>query len=140
MFHELLDNPQRREPGPLQAFARQLFPSIVKQSHLGQRLPGSIVPDRGTYVILGVASYAPNELRLLDDVEAAHPRWAANVTVVVFDVMQCTDMDEMRRYVPPFAVVSQTPVVAVWDRGKRVAAETGLRQTREALQKAGVLT
>ena len=32
MFHELLDNPNRIEPGPLQAAARKQFPDVVRRS------------------------------------------------------------------------------------------------------------
>jgi hypothetical protein len=139
MFHELLDNPNGREPGPLQADARRLFPSVVKTSHLEQRVPGGPVPCGGKYVILGVATYSRDDLRLLDDLEAAYPQWEKTWKVAVFDVLECKDMAEMRRYLPPFVMVTQTPAVALWDGGKPTASQTGLRMTREALQNAGLL-
>jgi hypothetical protein len=103
-------------------------------------MPGDAVPNSGKYIILGVATYAPDELRLLDEVEATHPQWEKTAKVVVFDIMECKDMVEVRRYVPPFAVVAQTPVVALWEGGKLVASQTGLRMTREVLQNGGLLT
>jgi len=141
MFHELLNNSKSnpREPGPLQSDARSQFPLIVKNSHLEPRLPGSPIPASGKYVIIGVATYSRDELRLLDEVEAAFPQWEKTAKVVVFDVMECKDMDEMRQFAPPHVVVAQTPVVALWDQGESVASQTGLRMTREVLKDAGFL-
>src|SRR6266851_3317599 len=102
MFHEILDNPNHREPGLLQSEARRLFPTIVTKSHLEKRAPGDPVPSRGQYVIIGVATYSRDDLQLLDDVEAAHPKWGQTSRVVVFDLMDCKDMEDVRRYVPPF--------------------------------------
>jgi hypothetical protein len=139
MFHELLENPKRLEPGPLQSDARRLFPAIVQRSHLEQHVPGSAVPTTGKYVIIGVATYSPDELRLLDDLEAAHARWGGTSKVVVFDVLDCNDMNDMRKHVPSLMVVVQTPVVAFWDGGKLVASQTGLHLRHEVLHKAGLL-
>ncbi|HLN32455.1 MAG TPA: hypothetical protein VK395_32305 [Gemmataceae bacterium] len=139
MFHELLDNPKGNEPGPLQSNAHRLFPSVVKKSHFERRLPSDPVPSDGKYIILGIATYSPEELQLLDDVEAAHQHWDKASKVVVFDVMECRDMNDMRGYVPPLGVVVQTPVVAFWDGGKLVESQTGLRMTRELLQNRGLL-
>jgi hypothetical protein len=139
MFHELLDNPNRCEPGPLQSAARRRFPSIVQKSHLGQRDPGDAIPSSGKYAIIGIATYSPDELRLLDEVETAYPRWGTTSRVAVFDVMECKDMEDVKKHIPAFATVVQTPVVALWDGGKLVSAQTGLRMTREVLQDAGLL-
>ena len=138
MFHELLNNPNQREPGPLQADARVLFPSVVKKSHLVERVPGPL-PSSGKFLILGVATYSPAELRLLDEVEAAHARWKNTTTVYVFDMTQCQSMSDVRGYVPPFFAVVQTPVVVWGDGGKEIAAETGLRMTQDVLTRAGIL-
>jgi len=102
-------------------------------------MPSDPVPSAGKYVVLGIATYSPEELQLLDDLEAAHEQWERSSKVVVFDVMACRDMNEMREYVPPFRVVVQTPVVALWDGGKLVESRTGLRMTRELLQNRGLL-
>jgi hypothetical protein len=139
MFHELLENPTGREPGPLQANARQLFTSVLERSHLKPRLPGAPVPDEGEYVILGVASYSPDELQLLDEVEAVHHQWAASSKVAVFDLTTCKGMTDMKGYLPPLSVVAQSPVVALWDRGKLIASTTGLHMTRELLRNRGLL-
>ena len=139
MFHELLDNPKRCEPGPLQSDARRLFPSLLQTSHLEPRLAGSPVPGTGKYAIIGIATYSRDELALLDEVESAYLQWGKTFKVVVFDLMECKDMEDVKKHVPPFAEVAETPVLALWDSGKPVEMQTGLRMTREGLQKAGLL-
>jgi hypothetical protein len=139
MFRELLDNPTRLEPGPLQRDVRHRFPSIIQKSHLEQHVPGSPIPNSGKYIVIGVASYSRDELRLLDDLDAAYPEWANASRVGVFDVLDCKDMNDMRRHLPIFMMVAQTPVVALWDNGNLVASQTGLRMTHEVLQSAGFL-
>ena len=138
MFSELLDNKKSLvEPGPLQTRARKQFPSVVQKSHLKPYMPGSEIPSSGKYAILGIATYSPLELQLLDDLEAISPQWVGEVAV--FDLMECSDHCDMRNHLPMFAVIRQTPVVAIWDKGELIASQTGLRMTREALQNAGFL-
>lgn len=139
MFHELLENTQRLEPGILQADVRKRFPSTVQKSHLEPHVPGSTVPRSGQYVVIGVATYAPEELRLLDDMEAAFPQWGKTSKVAVFDVLDCKNMDDMRRHLAPFMIAKQTPVVALWNNGKLIASQTGLHMTHEVLRGAGFL-
>jgi hypothetical protein len=138
MFYELLNNPSGSEPGHLQADARQRFPFIVRKSHLKERIPGPI-PGAGKYVILGIASYSRDELKLLDEVEASHSNWEQDFKIVVFDVMDCKDMVDITEYAPPFSAVTQTPIISLWEGGRPVNSKTGLRMTRETLQGAGVL-
>lgn len=139
MFHELLENANRIEPGPLQASARRQFPGLVRSSHFEKRTPGASIPATGRYVIIGIASYSREELQLLDEVNAAFHRWGPTATTAVFDLMECTDAREVRECAPPFVHVSQTPLVAVWDDGMLVEAQAGLCKAREALKNAGVL-
>jgi hypothetical protein len=139
MFKELLDNPSRIEPGPLQKTARQQFPAVVGKSHLKQHTSGSDVPTSGKYTIIGIATYSPLELQLLDDLDATYPQWGSTGMVAVFDLMECSDLGDARKHLPIFATVKQTPVVAIWDDGRLIASQTGLRMTREALQGAGFL-
>lgn len=139
MFSELLSNPTAIEPGLLQTLARQRFASIVQNSHLEHRVVSHRVPSNGRYIIIGVASYSPLELQLLDDVDAAYPQWKDTAKVAVFDLMECKDMNELNKLLLKVASVTQTPVVAMWDGGKVVAFETGLHKTREVLQNARLL-
>lgn len=141
MFHELLNNPTRREPGPLQIDARKEFQNVIKQSHFEQRLPGAPIPNTGKYIIIGVATYAPDDLKLLDEVDATHAQWRGEFKIAVFDILQCKDKDDVQNYVPSrsFMPVIQTPVVAYWEQGSPLAMQVGLHKTREMLRQTGVL-
>src|SRR5262245_53105905 len=102
MFYELLDNSQRIEPGRLQLRARQRFPTLVQKSDLQQALPGDPrhTSNKSRYLILGVATYSPDDLRLLDEVESSHAQWEQHWNVAVFDVMECKDMADVRQFTP----------------------------------------
>lgn len=141
MFRQLLDNPTGREPGPLQAEARKHFPSVVKQSHFEVRFRGAPIPNTGKYVIIGVATYAPDDLKLLDDVNATHAQWQGEFTIAVFDMLECKDLCDVQNYVPSpsFGPVVQTPLVAFWDKGSPLALQVGLHKSREILRQTGVL-
>src|SRR4051812_39390700 len=103
MFHELLDNPNRLEPGPLQAAARKQFPAVVQRSHLGFFKAGQHPPCNGKYALIGVAVYAPKELELLDAIDDAYPGWRGDAKVAVFDLMDCKDTREVlgHYHLPP---------------------------------------
>ncbi len=92
------------------------------------------------YVIIGVATYAPEELKFLDKVDSSHSNWGMEWTVAVFDVMECKSMSDIPKFVPQLPVMSQTPVVEVWVGGELIDVRTGLRMTLEALQKIGILS
>jgi hypothetical protein len=139
MFHELLANAGRLEPGPLQTAARQQFPSIVKKSHLERRVVGDPVPCDGKYIIIGIASYSPHDLRLLDEIDAAYALWKDVAKVSVFDLMECRDMNDVGRFLLNAVDVRQTPVVELWDDGQLVTFQTGLPMTHKVLRNAGFL-
>jgi hypothetical protein len=139
MFRELLDNVGRLEAGPLQSAARQRFPLIVKKSHLERRVVDDPVPCDGKYIIIGIASYSPRDLRLLDDVDAAYALWKDAAKVAVFDLMECRDMNDVGRFLLNAVDVRQTPVVEIWDDGQLVTFQTGLPMTHKVLQNAGLL-
>lgn len=142
MFQELLDNPRPIEPGCLQTHARQQFPAVVRISHLRRRVADEPTPaaSESRYVILGIASYAPDELRLLDELESSHPQWHGQWQVAVFDLMECTSPAEVQRFAPQSAAVVQSPAVEIWEGGRLLEANSGLRSTREALRKHGILS
>lgn len=144
MFHELLDNPNRVEPGPLQAAARKQFADVVRRSHLALLEAAQHPPYSGKFVLIGVAVYSPGELQLLDDLNAAYADWRDIAKVAVFDVMDCKDTsDVIRRYIlpPPHRpnplgprVLPQSPIVGIWDGAVLSAFETGLYGTQKLLR------
>jgi hypothetical protein len=138
MFHELLDN-TGLDPGTSQSAARQKFPLIVTSSHLDRRMLDDPVPVDGKYIIIGIASYSPLGLRLLDEIEAAYGLWKDVATIAVFDLMECKNVNDVWRFLQKNHDVRQTPAVEIWDGGEFITFKTGLPATREVLRKAGVL-
>jgi hypothetical protein len=139
MFHELLENAGRLEPGPLQLVARQQFASIVKRSHLEPRVVGGPISCDGKYVVIGIASYSPHDLQLLDEVDGAYALWKDVAKVAVFDLVECRDMSEVQRFLQNPVEIRQTPVVEIWEGGRLITFQTGLPKTHKVLQNAGLL-
>jgi hypothetical protein len=144
MFRELLENPNRIEPGPLQAAARKRFPGVVRRSHLDYFCMSQHPPYSGKYILIGVASYSPDELQLLDAVDAAYPAWRGTAKVAVFDLTECKDpRGVLAHYSPPppypppvplsFNSV-QSPIVGIWDGAARMALVTGLYDAQKLLR------
>jgi len=142
MFKELLSNPKKIEPGQLQKHARMLFPSVLCSSHLKQRKANAPIPTStgSKLAIIGVATYAQEELGLLDRLENSHTLWEHQWQVAVFDVTEWTNSADAHRFVPQTAVVTQTPVLEIWIDGKVVDSKTGLRMVQESLQNFGILS
>jgi len=148
MFHELLDNPNKIEPGKLQADARKDFPGAVRGSHLKLFRKGHCLPHPGKYVLIGVATYSPEELELLDQVNAAHTDWPSSGTVAVFNLLECQNPCQVLEYyghppLPPstgtsgrdsFGQPLQSPVVGIWDGPQFIALVAGLHEAQRLLR------
>jgi hypothetical protein len=142
MFKELLSNPKKIEPGQLQRHARLHFSSVVSSSHLHQRKADDPIPKStgSKFVIIGIATYAPEELGLLDRVENSHSQWEHQWRVAVFDVAEWESSADARKFVTQIPVVTQTPILEMWIDGKVVDTKAGLRMVQESLQKSGLLS
>jgi hypothetical protein len=142
MFKELLSNPKKMEPGQLQKQARLQFPAVVRSSHLQERKPDDPIPQSigSKFVIIGVATYAQEELGLLDRLENAHSLWENQWEVAVFDLAEWESSADARRFVTQIPVVTQTPVLEIWIDGKAADSKTGLRMVQESMQKLGLLS
>lgn len=142
MFKELLSNARKIEPGQLQRDARAQFPSVVKASHLRQRKANDPIPSSGgsKLIILGIATYAPEELGLLDRVENSHALWEQQWEVAVFDVTEWDSAAEARKFVTQSPTVTQTPILETWVDGKIVDTKSGLHMVQESLQKSGLIS
>ena len=140
IFAELLASTPSVEPRDLQSRAKQSFPVRVGQSHMLMRQPSTPIPGTGTFVVIGVASYSPMELQLLDEVDVAHKDWQSKAQIAVFDVLDCQTMADFEKYLPSVGSVMQSPVAAIWIDGKLVAKQTGLRMVREALKDRQILS
>lgn len=136
-FAELLANPANRSAADIQSDAEREFSNRVSGSRLVARKANGISPS-GRSVILGVASYSPNELQMLDEMDASDG--IARFDVQVFDVMNCRSHDDFGRFIPDAPKrVEQSPVVGVYEDGQLVRFETGLHCVRETLNRLGLL-
>ena len=142
MFKELLSNPKKIEPGQLQRHARMHFPSVVSSSHLQRHKPDDPIPQStgSKFVIIGIATYAPEELGLLDRVENSHSLWENQWQVAVFDMTEWESSTDTRKFVTQIPLITQTPILEMWIDGKVVDTKAGLRMVQESLQKSGLLS
>ena len=142
MFRELLNNPKCIEPGQLQKDARARFPILVQTSHLRERLKDKPLSNASTgqKVILGVATYSRDELELLDNLEQSHLDWESSTEISVFDITECKNSCDLRKYLLQDMTNVQTPVVVIWNDGRMVGTQTGLYMVRESLKKANILS
>jgi len=86
-FKELLE---RTTPANRQEMAAINFNRAVNESNFKLRVPGQIL--HGDFGILCVASYAPDQLAMLDELDPQ------NIPVYLFDIQGCKTMHEVARY------------------------------------------
>jgi hypothetical protein len=104
-----------------------------------ERGPSAAIPPSGEYVVIGVATYAPDELALLDDVNAAHSAWSETAHVDVFDVLDCRVSSDFDKFLPGVTDVRRTPIVGVWKDGRLVDHDAGIYRVRKLLANYGIL-
>lgn len=95
MFQELLNNPNGKHPGDLQKDASRNLPNIIQSSSL--RLLENTLPESSRNIIIGVASYAPFDLKLLDELNEKSYQWNSNFEIHVIDVTSIKNIEEIYR-------------------------------------------
>lgn len=110
---------------PGQTFAddrSELLTQLVAESNsLKLWLPDRPIPLKGTFLLVGVATWSGYDMMLLDAIEAAvvHPD-----VVGVFDMQEMQSPDFSAR-IPGLVDVMQGPVAGLWQDGRLVAAGSG---------------
>jgi hypothetical protein len=139
-FVSLLKVRKGKPPADAQKRARLDFPGLVAQSKLVLRQACATMPASGEHFIIGIATYAANELDLLDQLEdALQGRAAAPPDVEVFDVLDCQTPSDFRKFIPGMDAVHRTPVIGVIADGKLIDQATGLAEVASALRRFRVL-
>lgn len=144
MFAQLLDNPGGRHSGTVQSEAAARFPEVVAGSPLRLRNPQDAMAVANV-IILGVASYSRDELKLLDQLVANADRWKDRLTIYVFDVTarrSLKDFDQCLRNGLKFGPRVRTEDTPALHAKFIELAFTcqGMRHVTEVLEYADVLT
>jgi hypothetical protein len=117
-FVELLRIDGSQSVADQQAYASQQLPILLSGTSLHKWKPGDAISTKGLRMLLGVASYSPFDLQLLDLLnEKISPANNSSIQVDVFNVLECTNMEDFSCYIPGIAKVYQTPVVGIWKDG-----------------------
>jgi hypothetical protein len=123
-FHDLFRQPTRAVGTSFPSDRRrELFPGFVERSpklHLWS--PGQPIPDRGSRLLVGVATWSGYDLNLLDLIEEAP---ASAVRVDVFDTDALPDLAALEHYIPGVEMAHQTPIVGHWLDGRLVETAVG---------------
>src|SRR5947209_2157627 len=97
------------------------FPAAVADSRLRLWSLGDPIPERGTRLLIGAATWSGYDMRLLDVIDDALARLGDGAPRVdVFNAGILTSQEEIQRYVPGIGPVLQMPVVGVWRDGRLV--------------------
>ena len=139
-FTSLLKYRRGKPPGDAQKKAQQDFPRKVAQSRLKLRKAGEPLPVSGRLFIIGIASYAPAELKLLDQLEDVLSRAAPKmIDVEVFDVLSCKEKGDFGGFIPGINGVYRTPILGVISNGTLIDQATGLSDVVTTLYRFDVL-
>jgi len=118
-FRELLEPIDGFSPGKLQEQASKRFPNVVESSHMEIWRPNdSQFEPHDQDVLIGVATYSLEDLKLLDEIEQRLSVHSAPERISVFDISAFTEMEDFERLLPGIGKVFQTPVVGFWRNGQ----------------------
>jgi hypothetical protein len=119
-FVDLWESSKHLSPAEQQKWLRHEL--LRRLGECGARLAhkGHGGPDR---IVLGIAEYAHEDLRMLDSVcDAAS---ALGVAVEVFLMTECKSQSEIEEYVPAVGPVFQSPVTGIWRAGYLYGSGSG---------------
>jgi len=92
-----------------------LFPSVVKASrkfHLWAKTDE--VPDAGTRLLIGVATWSRYDMDFLDIIEEVE---FGPICIDVFDIDQIQSIADLHEFFPHASPISQSPIVGLWSNG-----------------------
>lgn len=103
------------------------FPAIVAESPFRLWHPGDRIKPTGDRVLIGVATWSPPDLAMLDILASLASAREANLDIDVFNVSSCPTTAAFEEYVPGIGAVFHTPVVGVWIDGVLTDKSSGKR-------------
>ncbi len=120
-FLELFRHETSPPPGKIHADERSaLFPRVVESSPVLELwAAGRAIPTRGSFLLLGVATWSGYDMKLLEEIEAARPD-----SVGVFDIDEAQS-DDFSDRIPGLVGVAQGPVAGLWKDGRLIEFGSG---------------
>lgn len=127
-FIRLLPGAEFGPVGAEQEHAARCLPNAVRSSRLGWWPDRQAATVHGRALVVGVAPYSRDDLRLLDALDEALERAAGDRPCVqVFSVLDCRGNRDADRFIPGLGAFFQTPLVGLWEDGELRAKGWGKR-------------
>lgn len=133
-FSKLLQRELASNPGEQQRQAVKQFRVAVESSRFKPWALKNVGSETGKRLVMGIATYVPAELALLDDINERLCNGSGSIGVEVFNVLDCANQNDVNIRVPGIACAHQTPIVALWQDGEFCQSEQGAK-ARELLQR-----
>jgi hypothetical protein len=126
-FDLFLEHAKRPLPETDPGWADRQFESLAATTPVRLWRPGDSIPSEGSRLLLGLAPWSGYDMRLLDVMlDAIESRRPSSVPVVdVFNVAECRQQLDFRKFIPKLRLVTQTPVVGLWREGRLVEVKQG---------------
>ena len=133
MFEALLALRPGLSPAEHQRFVRREFPAVVLKSSLHLWRPGDPIALSPQRLLVGAATYAFQDLRLLDRIDSYARNHVHSLRVDVFNTLDVSSHADFARYIPGLGEVYHTPVAGLWEVGRFVTGGSG-RNAIELIQ------
>lgn len=126
-FLDLMDQTPELGPGRFDFHQPdRLFPAAVAESQLHLWQPGDPIPDRGTWILIGTATWSGYDMHLLDVIDDALSRANGDAPRVdVFNGGVLTSQEAFTDYIPGLGEIGQLPVAGVWRDGRLTEKASG---------------
>jgi hypothetical protein len=103
------------------------FPASVADSLFRLFNLGDPIPQQGTFILLGVATWSDYNMHLLDMLEEAMGRPGDHPAVAVFNAGNLTSMEAIRKYIPDCPEMFHPPALGLWRDGVLTERAEGYR-------------
>jgi hypothetical protein len=132
IFHQA----QQLPPGQQSRYISDRIPAALAGSKIGIWNPEASIPLAGRRTLLGIAPYAPLDLKLLDALcEAMEDPRNQGEQLEMFDILTCTDMRDLQARTPEIGNVPHTPILGVWENGTLTLRASGAKALQMLVEK-----
>ncbi|XCN71145.1 MAG: hypothetical protein Q3M24_12550 [Candidatus Electrothrix aestuarii] len=118
-FERLLTSQSYRSPGEQQRWARDKFSALLAESSLEELPSEEFVKSKGRTILLIVAVYSLNDLRLLDKLDELCSRQKKMaVGMYIYDIENINSQYDLDKFIPGILPAYQTPMIGIWENGE----------------------